>query len=120
MLWAKRQTVNALPGGFRRPAALYCAAFCPLVFVMTRTRIYLLLVASFSLMFIGLVALGGHFWAAANKGAALGCFLLAFASVIGQMAALALWLRERQRQHFLRRQQDSAPSAARSDFRQPD
>lgn len=72
---------------------------------MSKTQLYLLLIASFSLMFIGLVALGGHFWAAANKGVALACFLIAFASVIGQMGSLALFLRERTRIQLIRQQQ---------------
>ena len=55
-------------------------------------------------MFIGLVALGGHFLTVPNKGIAIACFLLAFACVIGQMGALALFLRERARARFLRQQ----------------
>ncbi len=73
---------------------------------MSPIRLYLLLVVSFSLMFVGLVALGGHFWAATNKGAAIGCFLLAFASVIGQMGSLALFLRERMRRSARRLQSE--------------
>lgn len=75
---------------------------------MSKTKLYLLLIASFSLMFIGLVALGSHFWAQANKGVALACFLLAFASVFGQMGSLALFLRQRLRMQFLKQQQARA------------
>lgn len=76
--------------------------------MMSRTKRYLLLIASFTLMFIGLVALGGHFWAAAQKGLALALFLLAFASVFGQMASLALYLRQRAQTQW-RQQQPQRP-----------
>ncbi|MCP2041390.1 UPF0716 family protein affecting phage T7 exclusion [Neisseria sp. HSC-16F19] len=72
---------------------------------MTRTKLYLLLIASFTLMFIGLVALGGHFWAAGQKGISMAMFLLAFASVFGQMGSLALFLRQRAQAQFRREQQ---------------
>lgn len=63
--------------------------------MMSRTKLYLLLIVSFTLMFVGLVALGGHFWAAGQKGVSMAMFLLAFASVFGQMGSLALFLRQR-------------------------
>ena len=78
---------------------------------MTKSQLYLLLIASFSLMFIGLVALGGHFLTVPNKGVAIACFLLAFACVIGQMGALALFLRERARARFLRQQAQRSAAA---------
>ncbi|WP_037585219.1 NGO_0222 family membrane protein [Stenoxybacter acetivorans] len=62
---------------------------------MKKNQTFLLLIASFTLMFIGLVALGGYFWTQSQKGISLVCFLLSFAAVIGQMASLALFLRER-------------------------
>lgn len=99
MVWAKPDAVNACLLRYTVAAfdqtPIHTAA-------MTKTKLYLLLIASFSLMFIGLVGLGGHFWATANKGMALACFLLAFASVIGQMGSLALFLRARARARFIR------------------
>lgn len=71
---------------------------------MTKSQLYLLLIASFSLLFIGLMGLGSYFWAQHNRGVALAFFLFAFASVFGQMGALALYLRQRARLRWLQQQ----------------
>lgn len=74
---------------------------------MTRIKLLLLLVASFSVMFIGLITLGAYYWAHNQKSTALICCLLGFVSALGQFFSLALLLRE----HATRVQYPHRPQA---------
>lgn len=68
--------------------------------MMSKYQSYLLATALFTLLFIGLVALGAYLLSIHNKAYALATFLFAFAAVIGQVGMLALTLREHARRRF--------------------
>lgn len=71
---------------------------------MNRLKLLLLLVASFSIMFMGLMVLGSYYWLQQAQGVAVLCFLAAFVCALGQIGALAVFLRERAMMQWLRRQ----------------
>lgn len=66
---------------------------------MRRTKLFLLILASCTVLFVALLILGCLYWREEKSIIATICFILAFFSVLGQITALALTLRERQRQH---------------------
>ena len=66
---------------------------------MRRTKLFLLILASCTVLFVALLILGCLYWLEKKSIIATVCFILAFFSVLGQITALALTLRERQRQH---------------------
>lgn len=69
---------------------------------MTRYRTFLLLTLLFTLLFIVLVTLGSYLFSIQSKQFAVAAFLFAFGAVFGQIACLALFLRE----HLKRRHSD--------------
>lgn len=79
---------------------------------MTRLKLLLLLVASCSVMFIGLVLLGSYYWVQHARFIALPCFLVAFICALGQIGALAVFLRERALQQWQRSQTAASPSTS--------
>lgn len=62
---------------------------------MNRPRLYLTLIILFSLLFIALIAAGSYLLTINNKLLAIALFLFAFASAIGQMVSLALFIRNK-------------------------
>lgn len=63
--------------------------------IMNRPRLYLTLIILFSLLFMALIAAGSHLLSINNKLLAIALFLFAFASAIGQMVSLALFIRNK-------------------------
>ncbi|MDF7676432.1 hypothetical protein PT286_06750 [Neisseriaceae bacterium ESL0693] len=64
---------------------------------MTSFKLLLVALAACSVLFISWLLLGSYFWVQNKSGMAVICFLLAFISVLGQFATLALTLRQHQR-----------------------
>ena len=72
---------------------------------MNRQKIYLLLTALFTLIFIGLIMLGGYLLSIQSKQFAVAAFLFAFGAVFGQVGSLALYIRHKARTQIMREQQ---------------
>ena len=79
---------------------------------MTRSQLFLLLLISLTVMFIGLLTLGAYYWSLNHMAVAVICLVLGFISALGQFAALALFLRERTRVQWLRQQQTNASDSS--------
>lgn len=61
---------------------------------MTARKIYLLGIALFTLLFMALILLGSWLLSVGSKQFAVAAFLFAFAAVFGQIACLALHIRQ--------------------------
>lgn len=61
---------------------------------MTARKIYLLGIALFTLLFMALILLGSWLLSVGSKQFAVAAFLFAFAAVFGQIACLALYIRQ--------------------------
>ena len=72
---------------------------------MNRQKTYLLLTALFTLIFIGLIMLGGYLLSIQSKQFAVAAFLFAFGAVFGQVGSLALYIRHKARAQIMRAQQ---------------
>ncbi|WP_274572599.1 NGO_0222 family membrane protein [Neisseria leonii] len=68
---------------------------------MTKRRTFLLLTILFTLLFITLIALGSYLLSVHSRQFGIAAFLFAFAAVFGQIASLALFLREHLRHKAL-------------------
>ncbi len=74
---------------------------------MTARQRYLIATATFTLLFMILVLAGSYLLSIESKQYAVACFLFAFGAVFGQIACLALFLRQHSR--------DKAMAAARKE-----
>ena len=72
---------------------------------MNRQKTYLLLTALFTLIFIGLIMLGGYLLSIQSKQFAVAAFLFAFGAVFAQIGSLALYIRHKARVQIMRSQQ---------------
>ncbi|KPN71232.1 NGO_0222 family membrane protein [Neisseria sp. 83E34] len=68
---------------------------------MSKRKTYLLLTALFTLLFIALVTLGSYLLSIQSKQFGIAAFLFAFGAVFGQVACLALFLREHARHKMM-------------------
>lgn len=73
---------------------------------MDKRKTYLLLTASFTLIFMALVLLGSYLLSIQSKQYGVAAFLFAFAAVFGQIASLALYIRQKARIQAARAQQN--------------
>ncbi|MDO4998160.1 MAG: hypothetical protein Q4E16_05935 [Neisseria sp.] len=69
---------------------------------MSKRHTFLLLTLLFTLAFIVLITIGSYLLSIQEKQFGIAAFLFAFATVFGQIASLALFLREHARYKFLR------------------
>lgn len=68
---------------------------------MNKRSTFLLLTILFTLLFICLITAGSYLYSIQSKQFAVACFLFSFATVLGQITSLALFLREHLRQKAL-------------------
>lgn len=80
---------------------------------MSKRRTWLALTALFTLLFIVLVTLGAYLISIESRQFGIAAFLFAFAAAFGQIACLALFIREQARYKMMREMQQ--PSTAQSD-----
>ncbi len=78
---------------------------------MTPRQTWLLLTALFTLLFIVLVTIGAYLFSIHSKQYGIAAFLFAFAAVFGQIASLAMFLREHTRQKALAQLQQTTQDA---------
>lgn len=69
--------------------------------IMTLRQRYLLGIASLTLLFMALILAGSYLLSIESKQYAVACFLFAFGAVFGQIACLALFLRQHARSKFI-------------------
>ena len=75
---------------------------------MSKRQTWLVLTALFTLLFIVLIAIGAHLISIESKQFGIAAFLFAFAAAFGQIACLALFLREQARHKVMQAMQQSA------------
>ncbi|MDO4642137.1 MAG: hypothetical protein Q4A84_10650 [Neisseria sp.] len=78
---------------------------------MSKRKAYLLLTAFFTLLFIALVTLGSYLLSIKSKQYGIAAFLFSFATVLGQVCCLALFLREHSRYKMMQEIQQKQQNA---------